>query len=91
MRIRLEEGRYGTYLLRAENGASLLIQIDWDLADVATAFGWKPCHCRHTDGTIACRHHTVAEMLAEARKYLGQHLGETADDPGYFSSTVPED
>ena len=54
MQITLEEGRDGTYLVRAETGETLLIQFDWDFAGLAIAFGWQPCFCGRTDGTINC-------------------------------------
>jgi len=91
MQISLEAGRFGTYLVRADTGESLLIQFDWDFPGLAATFGWKPCFCGRTDGTIDCAHQKVAAMLAAARTYLDRHLGDQADDPGYFPLTVSDD
>lgn len=84
MTIRLEQGPAGCYVVRADSGASLLVQVDWDFARLASAFGWTPCICGDTDGMVACQHRTAIEMLSEARQYLDSHLCEMADDPGYF-------
>lgn len=84
MRITLECSTAGSYLMRADSGASLLIVVDWDFAGLARSFGWTPCLCGHMDGTIDCEHRTADEMIAEAREYLDEHVGEAADDPGYF-------
>jgi len=83
--ITLEHGPAGTYVVRSETGASLLVQIDWDFAGLANTFGWVPCFCGDTDGTIDCPHRTASEMFCEAREYLDRHLGESAEDPGYFT------
>lgn len=84
MRITLESGPAESYLVRADTGATLLIVVDWDLPKLASAFGWLSCFCGETDGTIDCPHRTVGDMIAEARDYLDERIGETADDPGYF-------
>lgn len=86
MKIRLERGPAGSYVVRADSGASILVQVDWDFAGLAGAFGWVPCVCGETDGTVDCPHRMVGEMLSEAREYLDRCLGETVEDPGYFSS-----
>jgi hypothetical protein len=66
---------------------------------VARAFGWnmqgvqqpfvtpKPCDHSCTDGTIDCPDCgiTVAQFISEARCWLDDHDGATADDPGYFA------
>ena len=85
MRITLEPGPAGTYVVRAENEASLLVQLDWDFPGLASAFGWVSCFCCATDGTIDCVHRTASEMLCEARAFLDRCLGESAADPGYFA------
>lgn len=84
MRITLERGPVGSYLVRADSGATLLIVVDWDFPGLASAFGWAPCDCGDTDGTIDCAHRTASDMIAEARDYLDQHIDESADDPGCF-------
>jgi len=87
MRITLEEGICGTYVVRAETGESLLIQLDWDFPGLAATFGWRPCFCGGTDGTIDCPHKSTSELLAAARTFLDSNLGESSDDPGYFPVT----
>jgi len=84
MKIKLREGDFGTFLLVAEDGRDVLIQIDLDLPGVAATFGWSPCHCGETDGTVDCPHRTAGEMIDEARLFLRERAGSTADDPGYF-------
>jgi len=65
---------------------SILIQTDWDYPGIASTFGWIPCTCGETDGTIDCSHHTVSEMIQNARQYIEDHIGDTVDDPGYFQN-----
>jgi hypothetical protein len=84
MNITLDRGDFGTFLVRAEDGREILVQTDWDFPSVASTFGWTACPCGHTDGTVDCAHRTVGEMIAEAREFLDEHIGSTADDPGYF-------
>lgn len=84
MKIVLEEGNISTFGLRAENGRTILVQSDWDFPGVAWAFGWSPCPCGATDGTIDCDHRSVSEMIASAHDFLRAHAGEATDDPGYF-------
>ena len=77
MRITLEEGNFGwDYVLRAENGETILIQTDWDYPGTASSFGWKPCHCGFTDGTIDCEHRKTSDMIVEAADYLDNHIGD---------------
>ncbi len=84
MRITLLEGDYGTFLLRAQDGRDILVQVDWDFPGLASTFGWSPCPCGATDGTVDCEHETAADMIAAARDFLHERAGSTADDPGYF-------
>ena len=83
-RVTLLEGDHGTYLIEADDGRTVLIQTDWDYPGVASVFGWSPCPCGKTDGTVDCPHRTASEMIAEASQFLDAHIGETAEDPGYF-------
>ena len=86
--IRLDEGDFGTFVVTdTETGEDILIQTDWDYPGIAMDFGWSPCH-NETDGTIDC---PVCGMLAgamieDARVYLNEHVGEVAEDPGYFNN-----
>ncbi len=84
MTITLHEAGCGTFLLVAGSGRARLVQLDWDLPSLAATFGWTPCPCGTTDGTIDCEHRTVGEMIAEAHDFLRAHVGDTTDDPGYF-------
>jgi hypothetical protein len=54
----------------------LFIQTDWDYAGLASMFGWVPCECGFTDGTVDCQHRKVGDMLAEAFDYLCEYEGE---------------
>ena len=84
MSITLLEGDCGTFLLVAQTGGEILVQTDWDFPGLASPFGWSPCSCGATDGTVDCDHKTAGEMIAAARDFLTAHVGDTADDPGYF-------
>jgi hypothetical protein len=84
MTITLQNGDFGTYLLVAEDGQCLLIQTDWDYPGIASEFGWSPCSCGATDGTVSCAHKQVGQMIAEAQAFLDDHIGDVAEDPGYF-------
>ena len=85
MTVTLEAGDFGTYLLLADDGRDILIQTDWDYPGVASTFGWCPCDCGETDGTVDCPHRTASAMISEAGEYLDDHIGDTVDDPGYFA------
>ena len=84
MRITLEEGDFSSYIVRSESGEDLLVQTDWDFSGVASSFGWCPCECGFTDGTVDCEHRTVSEMIGEARQFLDDNIGKTLDGAGYF-------
>jgi hypothetical protein len=64
---------------------SLLVQSDWDYPSVASAFGFVPCSCGGTDGTVDCPHKNTHEMIQEAQDFLDDCLGAIVEDPGYFS------
>ena len=85
MTIRLERNIASTFLLVAADGRDILIQSDWDFPGTASTFGWVPCPCGATDGTVDCAHRTRSEMMAEAWDFLSEHVGTEVDDPGYFS------
>lgn len=84
MKITIQDGDFGTYFLIAEDGQELLVQSDWDFPGIANSFGWTPCICGATDGTVACAHKPVSEMIAEAQAFLNDHIGDEAQDLGYF-------
>lgn len=85
MKITFARGDFGfTYLVVAEDGRDILIQSDWDYPGLASTFGWTPCECGTTDGTVDCPHKTASRMIAEAQEFLDRHIGDSVDDPGYF-------
>jgi hypothetical protein len=84
MKITLEQGDFGTYLVVAEDGRDILIQTDFDYPGIASTFGWSPCECGATDGTVDCRHKTASQMIAEAQAFLDDNIGQSVEDPGYF-------
>ncbi len=85
MKVELKDGHFGwDYILEAENGESVLIQTDLDYPGTASSFGYCPCECGETDGTVDCPHKTASGMILEAHNYLDGHIGDVIDDPGYF-------
>ena len=84
MTIKLERNVAGTFLLVAADGRDILIQSDWDFPGTASSFGWEPCFCGATDGTVDCPHRTRSDMMAEAWEFLAEHIGMEVEDPGYF-------
>lgn len=72
-----------------DDDRTVLVQTDWDFPGLAASFGFVPCDCGATDGTVDCLHKTATEMITEAIDYLDA-LCESADDrrfiedPGYF-------
>jgi hypothetical protein len=51
--------------------------------------------CTHdgTDGTIKCRScgMTALDFITLAHEWLDEHVGDTADDPGYFGDDDDDD
>ena len=84
MKITLKDGDFGSYLVVADDGQDLLIQTDWDFPGIASTFGWTPCSCGATDGTVSCAHKQAGQMIAEAQAFLDDHIGDEVEDPGYF-------
>ncbi len=84
MRIYLERGPHGTYLIRAEDGRDLLIQTDWDFPSVASTFGWRGKFSKKKYGTGPS-----AEIHAAA-DWLDDNIDADADDPGYFDGDAAE-
>ena len=88
MKLTLEQGPEGSpnfcFGLYAEDGECLeFVQTDWEHASLASTLGWTPCECGATDGTVACAHRTVSDMLSEAFDYLAEHDGEIFDLSDY--------
>lgn len=69
-----------------DEGNTRLVQTDWDWPGVASSFGWSPCDCGATDGTVDCAHKTASAMIADAGAFLDDVAGAfvVVDDPGYF-------
>ena len=42
MKITLQSGDFGSYLLVGDDGQNRLIQTDWDFPGIASTFGWSP-------------------------------------------------
>lgn len=80
---------------------SLYFQADWDYASLANAWGWTPeqvvyegqCHHFGTDGTVACPACgcPVGDFLDSAYKWLQEHEGTTAEDPGMWQGEESEE
>lgn len=76
MRVTLKDGPFWTFVIETENGESRLIQSDWEFPSAAIAFGWSPCFCGYTDGTVDCNHKTTIQMIWEAFDFLDQNVGK---------------
>ncbi len=78
MNICLESGPHGTYIVRADNGRSKLIQSDFDHTALAETFGW----CPPVGGAT----------IANAETFLDEHVdnNEWVPDPGYFDEESDE-
>lgn len=55
------------------------IQSDWEYPSWASKFGWIPCDCGETDGTVKCPHKGVDEMLSSAYNYLAELDGQVLE------------
>lgn len=53
----------------------VFVQTDWDYPALASRFGYVPCECGATDGTVDCPHKTASAMIAEAYDHLAAHDG----------------
>lgn len=74
------------YLLRnLDSGEAIPIMLDFDFPALAELFGYRPCKCGHTDGTVDCEHKTATQMIGEAREILDKNIDKAVDDIGYFS------
>jgi hypothetical protein len=51
---------------------TVAIQSDWDFPGTAAEFGFTPCECGATDGTVDCSHKTATAMMSAAYDYLCQ-------------------
>lgn len=61
------------------DGSSEFIQTDWEYPSTASRFGFVPCECGQTDGTVDCEHKTATQMISAAYDYLVEHEGETVE------------
>lgn len=86
MMVTLSRGQGGLYyLLTAEDGRDVIFQTDWEYPGLASSFGFVPCECGATDGTVGCPHRSASDMISAAADYLDEHDGEAVEDPGYFA------
>lgn len=76
----LKDGPFGMFLVEDDRGRLLLVQQDWDYPRTASMFGWQPCACGHTDGTIDCPHKRATDMIWDAYEFLDTHVGARAND-----------
>lgn len=88
-RLRLEQAPEGAPnfcfgLYDVETGdCAIFVQSDWDYPGLASSFGFVPCECGATDGTVDCAHKRATDMISAAFDFLAAHDGEEIDDPGY--------
>ena len=96
--IRLQDvDRIGNYTVRALDGSGrdFYVGVDWDFPSLAETFGsglrhfradnLQNCDERMSDGTIDCPcGYTVMQFIADAIEYLDNHIGDLAEDPGYY-------
>lgn len=63
---------------------TVLIQTDWDYPAIASCFGYAPCKCGFTDGTVDCEHKTASQMISEAFDCIVEHEGELSEELGNY-------
>jgi hypothetical protein len=86
LRLQYPQGtRLAFLLVCTETGRDVWVGEDWDFPCVARNFGFVPCDCGETDGTVDCPHKTATDMITAARDWLDDHIGDTCEDPGYLS------
>jgi hypothetical protein len=75
------------YLLRnLDSGETVPITLDFDFPMLAELFGFQPCKCGETDGSVDCSHKTATQMIQESKEILDKNLDRAVDDIGYFSN-----
>jgi len=100
IRLEKAQGCPGYVIQAVDSEQSVLVQTDWEYPSVASSFGWsiresqvinagyygQTCDHSSTDGTVVCSECglTPTVFIREAADYLYSHIGQTADDPGYF-------
>jgi hypothetical protein len=84
MRITLLESDCGTFLLRAEDDRTILVQMDWDFPGVAETFGWSPPAGTLTDDIGKFAEESLFAVIGDARDFLHERAGTSTSDPGYF-------
>ncbi len=78
-------GEPGNYDWHPRADETVLVQSDWEFPALASTFGFVPCECGRTDGTVDCPHKTATQMITEAADWLDEHCGAVfVEDPGYF-------
>mgnify|MGYP001501980442 CR=1 FL=1 len=83
--ITLEDGPYGSYVVRNEDGRSFLVQQDHDFPSIARTFGWSGRFSKRNYG----KGHG-AEITA-ARDWLDLNIGIDAEDPAIVTSSSAPD
>lgn len=83
MRVRLicgPEGApnfsFGLYDVDGQGGCIEFVENDWCYPSLASSFGFVPCACGATDGTVDCEHKTKTEMMSAAYDFLYAKDGE---------------
>lgn len=84
MTVTLLESDCGTFLLRAEDGRTILVQTDWDFPGVAETFGWSPPAGTLTDDVGKFAAESLLAVIGDARDFLHERTGSMTSDPGYF-------
>lgn len=72
--ITLQLNKPSGYLVVNDDGRNLLFNFDWDYPSLASNFGW-PYQDSNED---------ISEQIKQAVEWLDDHIGDTAEDPGYF-------
>ncbi len=84
MTITLLEAECGTFLLQAEDGRTILVQVDWDFPGLAETFGWSIPAGIEFDDTGKVAEESLVTVIADARDFLHERAGASTTDPGYF-------
>jgi hypothetical protein len=50
---------------------------------LASNFGFVPCECGRTDGTVDCPHKRASDMIAAAFDFLAERDGEVIESADY--------
>ncbi len=70
-----DEGNYDT----RDEQRTVLFDSDWDFPSLAGLYGYVPCECGGSDGTVPCCGKSVDQMMIEATDMLDQNCGVVID------------